>query len=230
MIFYSVHFNRPDFIPIQKECVENFADGKLVILNNGPKRSISEACKKNSVICHNIKVPYFKKIFLNPSKSHAYALNKLEGIIDYSDDWCIIDHDLFPLKKIEFINFDILSIIQSRPLRDNYLWPGFIAGEKSISLKEIDFSPSPGMDTGAGTSELLKKGYKIKSLREDYIVNENKNNLQQSSILVNLEDYAIHYLNGSNWMTTDENIIEKKNEMLLNFLENKKLFITNAKN
>jgi len=169
MIYYSVHFNRPDFIPIQRECVEKFAYGKLVILNNGPQPSINEACKKNGVICHNIKVPYLKKVFLNPSKSHAYALNQLNGIIDYSDDWCILDHDLFPIKKIEFTNFDILSVIQNRPLYENYLWPGFMAGKKDISLKEIDFSPRSGMDTGAGTSKLLQKGYKIKNLREDYI-------------------------------------------------------------
>ena len=222
MIFYSVHFNRPDFIPIQKECVEELADGKLVIINNGPSSAIRDACRKHGVAYHNISVNWYKKLFVTPSGSHAIALNHLKGIIDYSDDWCILDHDLFPLKKIEFADFDIVSIIQERPPYGTYLWPGFMAGKRSISLSDIDFSPMPGMDTGAGTSKFIERGYTIKNLREEVIGQKQNNHRQNSSVIVKIEDYGIHYLNGSSWLQTDSSVMEEKNKAILEFIDKRK--------
>ncbi len=218
MIFYSVHFNRPDFIPIQKECVEELSGGKLVVINNGPSPGISEACQKHVVKYYD----NYNDPSINSSRSHALALNYLRGIIDYSDDWCILDHDLFPLKKIEFTDFDILTPLQSRPPYGTYLWPGFMAGKKEISLNDIDFSPAPGMDTGAGTSELIKRGYKIRSVREEYLGQEKTGYKQNSPIIVKMEDYGIHYLNGSSWMHTEGSVIEEKNKALLDYIQETK--------
>jgi hypothetical protein len=157
MIFYSVHFNRPDFIEIQKKCIDEIG-GTLVVIKNSDDSRIQDECKRLEISCHTSHfIPDDDTSF-----SHGRALNFLSKIIDYSQDWCILDHDFFPLKKIEFEDFEILGLIHGDHNVGNYLWPGFMAGKKEIKLDGINFLPSPGRDTGAGTSELLNRGYRIK--------------------------------------------------------------------
>ena len=43
MIYYSIHFNRPDFIRIQNDLAKKFND-KLVIINNGSNKEIEDTC------------------------------------------------------------------------------------------------------------------------------------------------------------------------------------------
>jgi hypothetical protein len=217
MIFYSVHFNRPDFIEIQKKCIDKIG-GTLVVIKNSIDSRIEEKCKEIGVSCYNS--PNSNNLNSNSSVSHGDALNFITKIIDYSDDWCILDHDFFPLRTIEFEDFEILGYIAGGKLKENnYFWPGFLAGKKTISLNGINFLPTRGKDTGAGTQELLNKNYRIKIVPEEYIgFDEKRGNLQTQSGIVKFGDFGIHYLNGSEWMRIDEEVKLEKNQRLLETL------------
>ena len=163
MIFYSIHFNRPDFIEIQKRCVERIG-GKLVVIDNSYSGDlIRKECNRLGIACYDSHSRGVS--FGSPSSSHGEALNYAKNVIDYSSDWCLIDHDFFPTHKIEFGEFDIISIPQ---IRENvtYLWPGFTAARHYVNIKGIDFMPVHGVgDTGANTRVFFESGeYKIKEV------------------------------------------------------------------
>jgi hypothetical protein len=210
MIFYSVHFNRPEFIEIQKKCIDEIG-GILVVVNNSRDSRISSECEKLGVRCYPIPVIEDS----DPSHSHGSALNFITEIIDYSQDWCTLDHDFFPLKEIGFEDYDILGLVHGDEKVGNYLWPGFMAGKKSIPLSGINFSPSPGKDTGSGTSVLLNRGYKVKEVTEERIgFKDNDFPVQKQSGLIKFENFGVHYLNGSEWMSVDPQVREEKRNLL----------------
>lgn len=210
MIFYSVHFNRPEFIGIQKRCIDEIR-GTLVVINNSGDPRIDPECERQGVKCY----PNPNLENSSPSHSHGSALNFITEIIDYSQDWCTLDHDFFPLKEIKFEDYDILGLVHGDERVGHYLWPGFMAGKKSVSLSGIDFLPSPGKDTGSGTSVLLNQGYKIREVVEERVgFKESNFPLQKQSGLIKFEDFGVHYLNGSEWMSVDSPTRDKKRNLL----------------
>lgn len=212
MVFYSVHFNRPDFIEIQKKCIDRIG-ANLVIINNGNDNKIDDECQRLGVRYYRFNGPRPS----DPSGSHATALNFTKTIIDYDDDWCLIDHDIFPTKEIDLTDYDIISILQTRGSH-TYLWPGFIAARKKINIANIDFFPDTKGDTGSNTSELINDSHKINALTENYLGDPINGYYQNSSVLVQVGDLAIHYMNGSGWMPTDGFITLDKNKRLLDIL------------
>lgn len=220
MIFYSIHFNRPDFIKIQNECIKSIG-GKLVVINN------NRVNKKIKEICSETGIKYYETNldnsgYNNPSISHGIALNYTRDIIDYSEDWCLLDHDFFPTKEIDFIGYNIISVPQIRN-EVTYLWPGYMAGKKSISLSNIDFLPVYELgDTGVNTMKIVDENKEfIKYISMDPIVKDipKGQTLQTFPTLMKAEDYGIHYLNGSSWMSASTQVMDKKNKDLLEILK-----------
>lgn len=216
MIYYSVHYNRPDFISIQNK----FLNAPLVVINNSNNESITKECDKLNIKCFNIE-----NNASNPSESHAFGLNFLKTIIDYNEDYCIIDHDLFPYKEIVF-NDDIKIIghkIESNP-KFPYLWAGLIACKKEINLNCINFMPSliPSGDTACDTHKLVKQ-YKnqIHFCKETRIGEKINNFYQTSPIISQFDDFCFHYLNGSEWMKCEKSIKSQKNDLLIKLLTSK---------
>jgi hypothetical protein len=144
------------------------------------------------------------------------SLNFLKTVMEYSEDWCIIDHDFFPIKKIEFGEYEILGQQIMGINNTPYLWPGFICGKKDISLSEIEFLPEHGFDSGSGTRSMISQGYKIRYVQSENLGDHNNNiPLQIQSSIVKFEDVGIHYLNASGWMKTDANVLKSKKDMLI---------------
>lgn len=214
MKVYSVHFNRPDFIEIQKECLDKIKGYKLIVINNQSNPEIESKCLDLGVECYNHSHP----LGISSSMSHGSALNFLKGIIDKSEDWCIVDHDVFICKKINLEDFDLISIKQTRG-EISYLWPGFIAGRRGILIDSVDFSPNIGLDTGGGSHVLIDAGHKIKYVQEEYLGKPTTGFLQTSNVIIKISDFAIHYLNGSCWMTTSEQTLSEKNKFLLETIQ-----------
>ncbi len=223
MKFYSVHFNRPDFIAIQKYCVESIGGILVVIDNNPTDSSIKSECTKLGVAYFGVPDRLGAEYAL--SRSHGRALNYTREIIDYSDDWCILDHDFFPIKKIEFEDYDILTIEEIRE-SVTYCWPGYIAGKSKISLAGIDFMPdvNGAGDTGFGTYKLIECNlYKMKYVSQKPIDDiPVGHQIQTSPTVMEVGGYGIHYLNGSSWMNTPPGVIDKKNEYIINILKSRK--------
>ena len=215
MKYYSVHFNRPDFIAVQKE----FIDGELIVINNHCNPEIERECQELGIQYYNLANKYSR------SYSHAYALNFLKTVIDYTDDYCIIDHDLFPYKPIIFGDYDIISVKSTNNPDVPYLWPGFLACRKDIRLDDINFQPDLILngDTGCDTHRLIQQlGDKIHYCSEKYIGDRTSEYVQTSPIISQFDDYCIHYLNGSNWLQTDHAVMEQKNNLLIDLLNNLK--------
>ncbi len=215
MKYYSVHFNRPDFLPIQTQ----YLDGELIVINNHCNPRIEAMCLELGLECHNLPNYY------SESQSHAYALNFLKTIIDYSDDYCIIDHDLFPYKPIVFGDYDVVAVKSLNNPAMPYLWPGFIAGRKHIRLDDFNFEPVliPDGDTGCDTYRLVQQlGNKIHYCTEKYIGDKTNTYMQMSPVVSQFDDYCIHYLNGSNWMEASSEVIEQKNSLIIQLLNDLK--------
>jgi hypothetical protein len=212
MNFYSIHFNRPDFISIQKKYL---IGGDIFVINNGNNPDIENECKKL-----NIRYSNCRNIGIN-SFSHANALNYLaHNIIDYSQPYAIIDHDLFVYRTIEFQNYDIIGLKQTRGIH-SYLWPGFIACRSGISLKDINFFPNTEIsgDSGCATHKIIKsKEYKIQFLEETFIGEQTTKYPQMSTVMVKIGDIAFHYLNGSFWMNGTKELYQAKNQMIIDLL------------
>jgi len=213
MKYYSVHFNRPDFLQIQKKYI---TDGELIVLNNHANKTIETACNNLNIKVINLQ----HEMRISPSHSHGHALNYLKEIIDYDDDYCIMDHDFFPFKKISLDDHDFISIKNYTSLNVLHMWPGLIVGKRGNSLKDINFMPGviSGGDTGCDTSRIINNK-KIKFLEWKRIGVEREKYAQLSPLITVAEDFGVHYLNGSNWMPCDEKVIQEKNKLLISTLE-----------
>lgn len=200
MIFYTVAFNKPEFIDIQKK----YLPGKLVVVNNGKNSLIKSKCESLDIPCHEIE-----NHESSPSKSHGNALNFLKNIIDYTEDYCILDHDFVVYKKINFFQNDIVT---SKCVNGNviHMWPGFIAAKNYVNIREIDFLPNHNGDTGVNTQQLFSK-YSILFTNNEYLEKYNLPGLPQQRIIVEkFSDFGIHFLNGSLWLPDINNVYLEK--------------------
>jgi hypothetical protein len=214
MKVYSVHFNRPDFVEIQKKCLDKIEGYELIVINNQANPEIESKCNELGVKFYN----HTHEVGMGSSMSHGSALNFLREIIDQNEDWCITDHDVFICKEIDLSDVDLISIQQIKEGK-SYLWPGFIVGRKGISVSHINFAPHSIFDTGGGTHVLVDAGYKVKWVQEEYLGESTTGFLQNSKVIIKISDLAVHYLNGSCWMPTDQNTIEQKNQFLFDTIK-----------
>lgn len=213
MKYYTVHFNRPDFLALQKE----FIKGELIVINNHCNPAIEEECKRLDLRYYNVTNPYGAG-----SPSHAHALNYLKTIIDYTDDYCLLDHDFFPYVEIDLSDYDVVGHRCDNVPGKPYLWPGFFAAKKEIRLDDINFMPGvvPNGDTGCDTYRLLQiPGLKVKFCREVYVGEQKTDYIQTSPIVGHYEGYGIHYLNGSNWMPAEDGTQEDKLNLVRQLLK-----------
>jgi len=214
MKVYSVHFNRPDFVEIQKKCLDKIQGYELIVINNQSNPEIESKCNEIGVKFYN----HTHAVGMGSSMSHGSALNFLKEIIDQNEDWCITDHDVFICKEIDLSDVDLISIQQIKEGK-SYLWPGFIVGRKGIPVSHIDFSPNSTFDTGGGTHVLVDSGYRVKWVQEEYLGEPTTGFLQNSKVIIKISDLAVHYLNGSCWMPTSQNTIEEKNKFLFDTIK-----------
>lgn len=196
MKIYSIHFNRPDYAKIQHQISQDLGHD-LIIVNNGPSADIHDTCLQNKIT----EIPIKNKGTL--SHSHANAINELLKVKSDSEDFGLIDHDVFLFKNVEIDNWDILTLKQSRGSYD-YCWPGFLFCSHRVPIKSVNFNPFPPGDTGSKTHCFYSdKDYKISHIKENRIpCTDSSNNLQSNSyseLYLNDELLAIHATNGSGW-------------------------------
>jgi hypothetical protein len=216
MKYYSIHFNRPDFVEIQFELSKKH-NYDLVVVNNGCDQSIKD-------ISDRLGVEYIEtqNVGGNGSLSHGSSINQIISKIDMSEDWGLLDHDMFMTTQIDFSDCDIITMKCDNIPDKPYLWPGMLICKGGVDLSGVDFRPGVGIpaDTGSATYEYVNK-YNVKwcSL-ERYGVQDNRL-VQDSKIITGhlLDGKLIgyHYLNGSNW--TGGNAIDSKNDILRSLIK-----------
>jgi hypothetical protein len=214
MKLYSIHFNRPDFVEIQYNQSKK-SNYELVVVNNGRNKDITDVCNRLGI--ELIEIDNIGKG--NPSLSHGSAINQIKDKIDYSKDWGLIDHDLFIVKQIDMLDYDIITWKQLNIPDKPYMWPGFLLCKAGVNLSNVDFRPGVGVggDTGSDTYKYINK-YNVGFIDIKEIGDKTKALKQDSPMLFEfyLKDLiAIHYLNGSNWTN---NLDKNKDFLLKNYI------------
>ena len=200
MIYYSIHFNRPDFVEIQYLLSKKFGYD-LIIINNGKNKLIQEMCDKYSIPCVGLD-----NLDSRGSYSHGNAINSVLKLIDITQPYGILDHDMFITKNINMENIDILSILANTTSGEKHLWPGMLICNKNIDLSNINFTPINMIgDTGCDTRRIIND-YNIKFCDIKYLGDKDMDKIQDSSIItecsIDNELIGYHFLNGSNWTNT----------------------------
>lgn len=222
MKIYSIHYNKPEYIAIQKKLLDKYFnfDFDFIVVNNAIDQSIKENIKLESkkigvrtIDCHN-------NIKSMDSISHQNSFNYIISDLKESDDFLILDHDVFVIETIDksyFMDYDMVYLPQPRN-EIEYPWPGFIYFNRSINKEEISFTSGVingnACDTGAGLYYYITKNkdLKIKKITENHINIEN-------NMISNLDDRFIHLVGGSGW---NRNVnLEQKINYLNNILNGK---------
>lgn len=213
MKYYSIHFNRPDFVEIQFELSKRY-NYDLVIVNNGMNKSIRDISNKIGVECIDTL-----NVGGNGSMSHGGSINQIIKRIDMSEDWGLLDHDMFITNNIDFEKYDadVITMICDNIPSTPYMWPGMLICKGGVDLSDVDFRPGVGIkaDTGSDTWRYVDE-YKVKWCDlEIHGVHDHKMIQNSRAIAKHKVDNDVlgyHYINGSNW--AGGNVMDDKNQIL----------------
>lgn len=174
---FAFHTNdSKDYIfPIQYKWIqENMPFVKKIHLMVDADCHVNYKCKKPEFDfnVHDVEIHLVHPTASHPSDRHAEVLNAAKEFTSDKPTW-FFDGDLFPIKHISVPNG--LYFRSQRKNEQTYLWPGLIYFPEFP--KAIDFSTSPGFDTGGMTRNFLQ-GYQDK-----YIMTDLESKIPKNSIL-----------------------------------------------
>ncbi len=231
---YSIHYNRPDFIPLQFKSFKKFIqeDFEFIVIDN----SITEDMSKNIYqVCYDLGVKYLKSDNQTPHGlygwSHIHGMNFFKNNLINSKSKFIflIEHDIFFCSNYDRINkivnnYGVCGVSQRRE-DINYFHPGILLfnKEKSGDLINFDFRGDViedgifnkelngvRVDTGGQTHKYIKNN-PDKIFFIDNYVNEYLED-------VNLNHVFYHMVRGSNWIGTEDELNKKKINIIENIL------------
>lgn len=214
-----INYESPQFLMRQIVRIKLFmGPTKIIIFDNSPNpnlynmQSVSEMCGAYYALTPRGNEK-------DPSRHHAQALNyaysSLRNIYDIVG---LFDHDVFPIaendiySRAEEYDFCGLSQIYNE---QEYLHPGYLFINTSRVRDELDFMPSPGVDTGGQLSELISRSKVLKFSYEldPWLGHEI------------IDGKLMHFVKGSNWNGIDKDLYEQRLRALFQKLES----ITEAK-
>ncbi len=173
--------------------------------------------------------------------SHQTAANWLwkKFVVDSNDISIILDHDMFPIKKLEIDeSYDVTGNMQGKGDHIMYFHPGFIIANNTLRDKEtVDFigEKIDGFDCDSGGNwyhyikahpDLKIKGVNLVNIcgergNLDLLPDEIRGEYNEDDPIQICEDFMLHFRNGSNWAHTDNSIYNKKMEHLRLMLNNR---------
>lgn len=130
-----------------------------IICDNSNKKDISTSIEN---FCRTHGITYFrlpKFFYVDPSRSHGYALNWIYRhiISNRKNDFAFIDHDIFPIKHIMLENYAHTPLCGVRRERHGYWYPWAAFSFYSFDFlksKKVNFMPCrynrKHLDTGGG--------------------------------------------------------------------------------
>ena len=218
-----VCYNAPRLLVPQLEGLRRFCkdDFDVVIIDNSTDKEAAAAIKYHGEGCKYLKTNASSKM---GSGSHSFAANL--GYSKFSEGYDFqfwIDHDIFatkPFSVVEILGEKLMAGLGQEKSK-TYFWPGcfmFNANE----VKDVDFSPSLGLDTGGNTYNLIEK-HGLENcvfFGEEYFENPHfrcENPKYNHYTVIN--DMFYHMVGGSDWEGVDRN--EERLGSLLNILEEK---------
>lgn len=199
-----ISYNRPDLLPIQLEAIKTFCldEYEAVIVDNSTDGDAAWQILNTDGYHRHYRTSSSSK---NSSDSHAFACNfaftKLRN--DY-DHYLFLDHDIFPTKP-----FSVPEMLRGKFLgglaqvkHKTYIWPGFIFW-RNDKIKSLDFSTSPGLDTGGETWREVE-GLGVDGIAwQPEVYHENPYFKQPPYNFYSvIGDGWMHFLNSSGWNPT----------------------------
>jgi len=214
-------FNRPDLLEIQVDCLKKFMvnEFRLNIIHDTRTFEYSQdfidICEKLRNKYEDLEVRFHQHYSRERLSSSQYHARVLQWVTDKlvtfeSAEICLfLDHDIFLVEEFNLIeeleDYDIMGLQQVR-LDVKYVWPGLVAFRPS-SCTEIDWNCGENLDTGGGTSKLLKNSnIRYKNYKVEYPDSYKEWSLKDLNITFgyNFElhnEKFIHYRNACNWDT-----------------------------
>ena len=108
MKIYSVHYNKPEYIGLQKKSFEKWIkfDFEFIVVNNSieanTKRKIEEESKNLSLRT----IDSFNNVSGNPSVSHSQSFQYILNDLSEGDIAMVLDHDIFLFNNLETSYFE----------------------------------------------------------------------------------------------------------------------------
>lgn len=243
---YAVHYNRPDFILLQKQCLDRWflEPFEFTVINNAPAKSVipQQAIETE---CARLGVGHIRTesttAFDKAGKHHADALNQVwrGNITAYNDFALVLDGDVFLLD-----NFCISDLLGKRPVFGvpqhrkifNYISPTVVGIDlrNTMMVEDVDWEgkeivPGVHLDTGGGWHPWCHAG-SVFPLTNTWHIKAANNNLHTLPTGVmstyregfDVELYGekwLHYCRSSGWDWPDGDYVLQKTEWLLGFLD-----------
>lgn len=244
LYIFTIAFNNVKVIEYQIKLLKKNLNGNYVftIVDNSNDNNSSLKIKE---LCQNYKISYIKcpnYSIKDPSTSHGLALNwvyKNIVVNNHIKKFGFLDHDLFPIGKIDLNNILTNSTngVHGLVVRRNiawYLWAGYCFFDLNIlSVKKLDFVPckiieATGsklyLDTGGSNWNIVYKFINYKSIfcnydRKNYLEEIVASNTYEEDCYDLIDKCWLHSVNASNWHGNNSDKEKKKNEVLFNMLD-----------
>ncbi len=200
-------YNLPSEVTIlQVNAIRKFCkdEHEIFIVDNSTDKDMSEATRYH---CGQLGVEYMKTnaSSKNGSDSHAFSANfSYQRFISIDQIIAFVDHDVVPIKSFSFSEILGDKIIAGLGQGGNrpYYWPGLVFwNNDKIDKGLVDFSPMPGMDTGAGLSKIIDR-YGVDNcifLNESYHENPYFKDPKFGSYSEINDNMFLHFTGSSNW-------------------------------
>lgn len=242
---YAVHYNRPDFIPLQKQCLDRWfrTPFEYTVINNA---RTPEERSRIGYAADLISVPllytYSETDFGKAGKHHADSLNQAwkDMVTKHNDYALILDGDVFLLDN--FTITDLLS--KNRPIFGvpqhrgifNYISPTVVGIdlEHMMLSEDLDWEgkeivPKVNLDTGGGWHPWCHAGA-VRPISNTWHIKAANNNLHtlpteamttyQEGFDVELYgEKWLHYCRSSGWDWPNDEYVRVKSEWLKNFVD-----------
>lgn len=202
-----VVYNLPAEVTIlQVNAIRKFCkdEHEIFIIDNSTDRRLEEGTRYHS---GQLGVQYMKThaSSKNGSDSHSFAANlSYQRLKNSAPVIAYLDHDVIPVTSFSFVEILGEKLIAGLGQGDKtpYYWPGMVFWRNDIVDKElIDFSPLPGMDTGASFCKIIDKYGKDQCIffNESYHENPYFKHPKYGFYSMINDQMFMHYVNSSNW-------------------------------
>jgi hypothetical protein len=239
---WTFQFNNPDFLEYQHKTFSKFLkqEHKLICVNNSfDKPHEKEAIRATA---ERLGIQHIVPESTDPRSGgygHQHALNWAwhKFIFHSSDVNIIVDHDMFPIREVPIdLSYDIVGVMQGRGEHIRYFHPGIMIINNTLKDKEtVDFKGEQidghWCDSGGNWHHYLNAhpDLKIKGLSLVNICAEHENlhvipeqfreGYNEQDPIQYLENYILHFRNGSNWAWTEQGIYNRKIEQMKQTLD-----------
>jgi hypothetical protein len=229
---YSIQYNKPKFIELQKASFDKFIDNyQYIVIDNSVDNDISNQIDS---ICNNHKISLIKTINKFDSRYnglHGFAheigikafLNELKQKHTKDDLVMLVDHDLFFIsyfsKIIDLVKESSILTIKQERNHIYYVWPGLVIFnlKNCVNIEEISLDGAKlingvwiPIDNGVFTDVGGHSYHYLKKYKDDLKLIDISELMISNIEQINENHMFYHFHDGSQWSGYSNEIWENK--------------------